>query len=404
MPLVGRIAGRQPDTLADGWFARPTHEGIPIMNGPRYDVIVAGLGPWGAATCWHLARRGLRVLGLDRYAPPHGHGSHGGSTRLARRSNSTGPEYLPLTTRTFQLWRELGAAVGQDLLVESGTVFVGRAGSGWFDRTLESLTVAGEIEHEVLDAAAARQRFPEFGIADDEVAVFEPGGTVALVQDGIRALHSEAIRHGATLRYNEPLESFAELEDGVDVRTSSATYQADVLVVATGAWTGRLLGLDIPVTVERQVMFNFAVTADTSPAQAVYFSAPPGDDSAPFYGCPEPDGSFKVSLPSRGVAIDPDDLGDRPPTAQELADVRAHLRERIPGLDGEPIRATACMWSEVDDGHWIIGRHPEHSRIVFGAGCMGRGFRYGPVVGEALADLATGTERPDMKIFSPDRL
>ena len=367
-----------------------------------YDVIVVGLGPWGASAVWHLARRGVRVLGFDRHTPPHGYGSHGGATRLARQSNSTGPAYHPLTRRTFELWHHLSADAGQDLLLESGTVFVGKAGSGWFDRTLESLAAA-EFEHEVVDAAPARARFPAYRIADDETTVFEPHGTVALVAEGLQAMHDQARRHGAELRFDDALTAYSEDADGVEVRTASGTYRADRLVVAVGAWSAQTLGLDLPVAVERQVLFNFAIPDGVRLETAAYFAAPPGDDSAPFYGCPEPDGSYKVSLPSRGNEIRPDELTEHQPTAAELAAIRRSVRERIPALDGEPIRATVCMWSEVADGHWIIGAHPRHERVVFGAGCMGRGFRYAPVVGEALADLATGTERPDVAMFSPQR-
>jgi len=367
-----------------------------------YDVIVVGLGPWGASATWHLARRGARVLAFDRHTPPHGYGSHGGATRLARQSNSTGPAYHPLTRRTFELWQQLSAEAGQDLLVESGTVFVGKPGSGWFDRTLESLASA-DFEHEIVDATPAQARFPAYRVAADETAVFEPHGTVALVAEGIRAMHDQARRHGAELRFGDALEDFSEDADGVEVRTATGTYRADRLVVAVGAWSGQLLGLNLPVAVERQVLFNFAIPDGVRLETAAYFAAPPGDDSAPFYGCPEPDGSYKVSLPSRGNEIRPDELTERQPTAAELAAVRQCLRERIPVLDGEPTRSTVCMWSEVADGHWIIGTHPRHERLVFGAGCMGRGFRYAPVVGEALADLSAGTERPDMAMFRPQR-
>lgn len=261
-----------------------------------YDVIVVGLGPWGASAVWHLARRGMRVAGFDRHTPPHGYGSHGGATRLARQSNSTGPAYHPLTHRTFELWHQLSAEAGQDLLLESGTVFVGKAGSGWFDRTLESLA-ASEFEHEILDTEPAQARFPSYGIADDETTVFEPHGTVALVVEGLRAMHDQARRHGAELRFDDPLEDYSENADGVEVRTASGTYRADRLVVAVGAWSGQILGLDLPVAVERQVLFNFAIPDGVRLETAAYFAAPPGDDSAPFYGCPEPDGSYKVSLP-----------------------------------------------------------------------------------------------------------
>src|SRR6478609_1479177 len=146
----------------------------------HYDVIIIGAGTWGGSTAWQLAERGRKVLAIDAFHPPHDHGSHAGATRLARQSNSTGPEYLGLTQRSFEMWDEIAARTQTEVLVRTGNVFVGQPGSKWFDNTLANLNTSS-FEHEILSSAEGRSRFPRLRIGDDEVVVWEPNGAVSLV-------------------------------------------------------------------------------------------------------------------------------------------------------------------------------------------------------------------------------
>lgn len=369
------------------------------MSTQHYDVIVIGLGPWGSSAAWHLAARGKSVLGLDKFAPPHMHGSHGGATRLARQSSSAGAQYTTFTKRTFELWDELAAKTGTRLLERSGTVFVGEPGSMWFDKTVASLS-ASDFEYDALDASTARKRFPWATIGDDEVAVWEPNGTVALVHPAIKALQSEARRLGATLRTGEAVQGWDESASGIVVSTDQGNYSADKVVVTVGARANHLTQLDLPYKVDRQVLANFR--QDGLPKPAIYFAKPPGSDEAPAYGCSEPNGEWKFSVPGKGNWIDPEDLSQdlRPGDLERIQEV---LSARLPDIDTNPVSTTVCMWSEVEDGHWVIGGHPESSDVVIGTGDMGRGFRYAAVVGEMLADHVDGISRPETNLFLPSR-
>ena len=91
-------------------------------------VIVLGLGAMGSAAAQHLAERGYRVLGFDKFTPPHIYGSSHGQTRIIRQSYWEDPRYVPLLLRAYELWRKLEADTGESLLHLTGGLMIGPAG------------------------------------------------------------------------------------------------------------------------------------------------------------------------------------------------------------------------------------------------------------------------------------
>src|ERR1700686_3453912 len=145
----------------------------------HYQVIVAGLGAMGAAAVFQLARRGARVLGIDQFAPPHAHGSTHGDTRITRLAIGEGEQYTPLALRSHQLWREFEQETGSTLLTISGCLIISSRAKRAFTHVenffANTLAAAHRYDtaHEVLDAGQIRRRFPQFKVADDEVAYLE---------------------------------------------------------------------------------------------------------------------------------------------------------------------------------------------------------------------------------------
>lgn len=366
-----------------------------------YDVIIIGAGTWGSATAWQLAERGHRVLAIDAHTPPHDRGSHAGATRLARQSNSTGPEYIGLTQRAFELWAEIARRTESEVLVKTGNVFVGQEGSQWFDKTLRNLTSA-PFTYEVLTGREAQARFPRLRIGANETAVWEPDGSVSLVRPSLLALQRLGREVGVEVRYDEPVLDWTTNDVEATVTTTVGKYTAERVVITAGAFSDNLLKADLPTSVERQVLANFKIDTSAPRLPSVYFAPPPGSDSAPAYGCPEPDGTYKLSVPTRGNVINPDELSQEVSEA-DLAAITSMARHRLPELSAAPVATTVCMWTESEDGHWLLGKHPQHDRVVIGAGCNGRGFRYAPVVGTLLADLAEGTSDPSLRLFDFNR-
>lgn len=381
------------------------------MSGGRvrsYDVIVAGLGGMGSSAAHHLAGRGRRVLGLERFGPAHDQGSSHGGSRITRQSYFEDPAYVPLLLRAYELWDKLARDSGRDVITLTGGLMAGLP---------DSLTVAGSLRsarewglaHEMLDAAEIRRRFPTFAPEPDEVALYEDKAGLVRPEATVEANLALAAGLGAELRFHEPVASWSADGDGVVVRTGAATYRADALVVCPGSWASALLAdLGLPLVVERHVQFWFAprggVEAFQPARQPIYiWEQSPGTQVYGFPAIDGPDGGVKVAFFRRGEATTPDTI-DRSIRPAEIEDMAAHLAARLPDAAGRFLRAKACMYTNTPDEHFVIARHPAHERVTVACGFSGHGFKFVPVVGEILADLAlTGSTAHPIALFDPAR-
>src|SRR5438067_9040702 len=181
-----------------------TSSGKREVNAMRAEVIVVGLGAMGAAVSWQLARRGVRVIALDRYAPPHDRGSSHGESRITRLAVGEGDEYVPLVRRSHELWREIEAESGQTLLTQTGGIVIGAPESDFLQRTREIAARHG-IAHQTLDGAELRTRFPMFAAGELACAYYEPEAGYVRPEAAVAAQLGLATRAGAHLRLGEPL-------------------------------------------------------------------------------------------------------------------------------------------------------------------------------------------------------
>lgn len=376
-----------------------------------HDVIVIGLGGMGSATACHLAARGHRVLGLERFGPAHNRGSSHGGSRVTRQSYFEDPAYVPLLLRSYELFDKLERDTGRDIVTLCGGLMLGRP---------DSRTVAGSrrsaeqwgLPHEMLDAGEVRRRFPTFTPADDEVALYEGRAGFVRPEATVTAHVQLALQAGADLRFEEPVTRWEVLPGGrgVRVHTADDVYTAGHLVVCPGAWAPRLLAdLGVRFTVERQVMYWFQPeggTAAFDPRQhPVYVWEDTG--GVQVYGFPAIDGpqdGAKVAFFRKGTVCDPETI-DRTVHDDEVAAMAAQLRPRIPALPGRLRKAVTCMYTTTADEHFVLARHPEHPEAVTVAcGFSGHGFKFVPVVGEIAADLALhGTTEHPIALFDPLR-
>ncbi|MEU7427139.1 N-methyl-L-tryptophan oxidase [Streptomyces sp. NPDC040750] len=377
---------------------------------PSYDVIVIGLGGMGSAAAHHLSARGARVLGLERFGPVHNRGSSHGGSRITRQSYFEDPAYVPLLLRAYELYEDLARATGREIAVLSGGVMVGRP---------ESRTVSGsllsarrwDLPHEILDAKEIRRRFPTLAPDDDEVALYERKAGLLRPENTVAAHLQLATRQGARLHFEEPMLRWEPYRDGVRVHTPEDTYTAERLVICPGAWAPRLLDdIGVPVTVERQVMYWFQprsgierfvprrhpiyVWEDTAGVQVYGFPAIDG-----------PEGGAKVAFFRKGRVTTPETI-DRTVHDDEIRAMADHMSHHVPDLPGTFLKAATCMYSTTPDEHFVIARHPLHPEsVTVACGFSGHGFKFVPVVGEILADLAlTGSTAHPIGLFDPARL
>ncbi len=372
-----------------------------------YDVIVVGLGGMGSAAAYHLAARKQRVLGLEKFTPAHDKGSSHGGSRIIRQSYFEDPAYVPLLLRAYELWELLAKESGREVYRVTGGLFSGPP---------DSLTVAGSrraaqewsLPHDVLDAGEVSARFPNFTLPQDHIAVYEAMAGFARPELTVQAHLDLAINEGATLNFGEQVLEWAETAGGVRVTTDRGTYTAGQVVICPGAWAPELLAeFRIPITVERQVLYWLAPVGGTAPFEDQPIFIDENAAGMQIYGFPAidgPAGGVKVAFFRKGIVCTPDTI-DRVVHPQEITEMRSRVSELLPALDGPCVHSATCMYSNTPDEHFVIARHPDSSNVTVACGFSGHGFKFVPVVGEILADLAmSGTTDHPIDLFDPRRL
>lgn len=376
-----------------------------------YDVAIVGLGAMGSASLYQLAKAGVKVVGIDRFAPPHIEGSTHGETRITRRATGEGMAYAPLAIRSHQIWREVEAEAGARLLHEIGALTIAppddlttRPGRTGFLQNAINIAEHFSIGHEVIDAAELRRRFPNFAVRDEEVGFFEPGAGYLVPEACVAANLDLAKKHGAALELGTTVTAITKSGSGFVIATGNGDILAEKLVVSAGAWAGSLLGapFDTLLKPTRQVMHWFAL----EPVAAEHWRPSPvfiwlHDDDA-FYGFPSVDGlTMKTAGENYGPGSDPDQI-DRVVTPEESAAMyRRHVEGRLRGVSPEVRRTATCIYTSTPDNHFLIDWHPEMENLLVVSPCSGHGFKHSAAIGEVAAELVTtGQSRHDLSFFS----
>jgi sarcosine oxidase len=360
-----------------------------------YDAIVLGAGGVGSAAMHQLARRGLRVLGIDRFAPPHDRGSSHGQTRIIRQAYFEHADYVPLLLESYRLWEELERQTGRQLLLNTGLVEIGPSDGVVVPGVLEAAGRHG-LAIETLTPAASQERWPALYVPDDMVAVFEPKAGALRVEQCVRAHLVAAQEAGADLRVGVEVLGWAFEGDSASIDTTAGRFSAARLIVTAGAWAGRLLAdLDLKLEVRRKAMLWYPESDPTTRADAGFpcflYELPNGV----FYGMPSIDGSgVKVAEHSGGEPVDDPLHVDRSLRERDLEPVEAFLRTHLPTVLPACRDHAICLYTMSPDEHFIVDRHPQHPHVVFAAGLSGHGFKFAPALGTALADLGLNGTTP----------
>jgi sarcosine oxidase len=375
------------------------------MANNRYDAIVVGLGAMGSAAAFHLARRGKRVLGLERFDIPHAMGSSHGVNRIIRLAYYEDPSYVPLLRRAYELWRELETGFGEQLLHITGSIDASERESWVFARSLESC-IEHDLPHEILDAAQLRERFPAFQLPAGHFALLQPEGGFLASERAIVAHATGALAAGAELHAHEPVLAWESRSGGVRIETDRGVYEAERLVISAGAWAGSLLPdlahLFVP---ERQVLAWFQPSRPElfAPERLPVFNLAAGDERLygfPVFGIP----GFKFGrYHHRHEIVDPETMNrDADRTDEDL--LRELAGRYFPEGVGPVMSLKTCIFTNTPDEHFVLDTLPGDERVVIASPCSGHGFKFASVLGEIIADLATsGFTRHNIDLFKLNR-
>ncbi len=358
-----------------------------------YDVIVVGVGGMGSAACWQLAQRGQRVLGLERFDIPHVMGSSHGVSRIIRLPYHEHPAYVPLLLRAYELWDAIERATGTALLVTTGSVDGGPQDGALFAGALASARLHG-LPHEVLTGSEVNERFGGYRLPAATRAVFQPRGGLLASERAIVAHVIAAQAAGADIRARERVLGWDAHPsgEGVVVRTDKGCHEAARLVRTAGAWMGELAAplrsLAVP---ERQVLawLQPRRPALFTPERFPVFNLEL--EEGRYYGLPiyEVPG-FKFGRYHHRGETAAADSARRDVDAEDERLLRQFAERYFPDGAGPTLAMRACLFTNTPDEHFVLDRHPEHPQVVLASPCSGHGYKFCSVVGEILADLATG--------------
>ena len=384
----------------------------------NYDVIVVGLGAMGSATVYQLAKSGAKVLGIDQYSPPHKLGSTHGDTRITRLATGEGMEYVPLVKRSYELWRDIEKEVGRELLKQCGGLIMcvsngyGQHNSSDFLQDTYSAADRYNINHEKLTTQEIISRLPQFNVSADEQGYYEPEAGYLLPEKCVEAQLELAKKNGATLKLNEKVLGYTADNNVVTVTTDKGIYSAAKLIISVGPWIKDLLPeYDNIFKVYRQVLYWFDIADKTD--YEVYRDMPifvwefDNGRYDNFYGFPAidgPNGGVKLATETYDTDTSPDKIS-RVVTADETQAVYDHyVHKQLPGLSGNCLKATACLYTNTPDSRFVIDFHPDHRNVIVASPCSGHGFKHSAAIGEILSQLAqTGTSDIDISSFSIKR-
>ena len=358
------------------------------------DVVVIGLGAVGSATLYRLALSGAKVVGIDRYRPPHAMGSSHGESRITRLAVGEGADYAPLVRRSHEIWRELESETGESLMLQTGGLIMGPSSGaahhhGKDDFVRRTIRVANEsgVAVETLDAAEIAARYPQFILEGDEIACFEPTAGMVFPERCVDVQLRLARNHGAMLHLDERIMDIRTITGGVEITTDRRTLQAGRVVLTAGPWLPALGGerLAAVAKVYRQTLHWFA--ADESsfvPGQFPVFIWMHGTHEEDyFYGFPSLTGSGAVKVASERYAdpVDPDAVDRHVSNAESTQIFDRHVRGRLRGVTQSVIRSAACLYTVTADAGFILDVLPDHPNVIAASACSGHGFKHSAAVG-----------------------
>jgi sarcosine oxidase len=359
----------------------------------------------GSSAVYNLAKRGQKVLGLERFDVPHAEGSSHGINRIIRLAYYEDSSYVPLLRRAYELWTEIETIAGEQILYKTGSIDTAPAGHEVFEGSLESC-LEHDLPHEILDHQQINHRFPGYQLPAGHMGLLQKDGGFVLSERSIVAYVNAATAEGAEIHARESVAKWEPEGEGVRVFTDRNECTADRLVITAGAWvSGIVPSLKELAVPERQVLAWLQpetpslFTPDVFPVFNAYF------EEGRYYGFPVfgiP--GFKIGRYHHlEEVVDPDHV-ERGVTREDEEILRVAAGRYFPQANGTLMTLKTCLFTNTPDEHFMIDVLPDHPQVSIAAGFSGHGFKFASVVGEILGDLAiNGKTRHNIDLLKIDR-
>ena len=371
----------------------------------HFDSIVVGVGGMGSSAVYNLAKRGQKVLGIEKFDVPHSEGSSHGVNRIIRLAYYEDSSYVPLLRRAYEMWSEIETIAKEQLLYKTGSIDTAPSGHELFEGSLQSC-LEHDIPHEILNYRQINERFPGYEMPPGHMGLYQKDGGFVLSERAIVAYVNAAVTEGATIQARETVLKWEPEADGVRVFTDRSEYTADRLVITAGAWTaGMLPSLEELAVPERQVLAWLQpeepslFTPEVFPVFSAFF------EEGRYYGFPVfgiP--GFKIGRYHHLEEVaDPDNV-ERNVTQEDEDVLRAASARYFPKANGTIMTLKTCLFTNTPDEHFIIDTVPGYPQVAVAAGFSGHGFKFASVVGEILGDLSiNGKSRHNIELLNIDR-
>lgn len=379
------------------------------MTGRRdFEVAVVGLGGLGSATAYWLARRGVSVVGLERFELGHVRGASHDHSRIIRRSYHT-PGYVELTAAAYEAWAAVEADAGEPIVTRTGGIDLFPSGAAIDDAPYRSSLDAVGVDYEWIDAGEVRRRWPAFAHGDvvdgDVMAIYSADTGIVPANRGTATLQRLAAAHGAELREHSPVRAVRPAHGEVEIITDTGSITAGSVVICADAWTNDLLaplGHRIPLAVTREQVTYFP-SADLDDLQPGRLPVWIWMDDPSYYGFPVYGhlDAVKAAEDCGGPEVDPDTRTFEPDAGMEHR-LAAFMTGLLGDRFGSP-RSTTCLYTLTSDRDFVVDRLPDHPNVSVALGAA-HGFKFAAWFGTALAGLATGIEPgPELRPFAFER-
>lgn len=379
----------------------------------QFDYIVIGVGSMGSSTCYHLAKSGASVLGIEQFELAHEKGAHSGQSRIVRKAYFEHPDYIPLLERAYQNWEEIELVSGNKVYHPTGLFYTGPKGHP----IIENIRAAAKTYNiPLLDSTQQDEIsiLPLFTVPDDYEWIYEPEAGFVVTEKTILTYVEQAKKLGAEIHQQEKVIDWRIKDDGVEVRTDKGEYSCKKIIVTAGPWSAKLM----PV-IKDQLKITRQTLMWLQPEESSFFQSSSfpcwfvvdRDKPGAYYGFPIADigdeknpNGFKFAYHYPGKETDPDEV-DRIISSEDTEPLLDFIDTYIPKAKGQVLGVKTCLYSNSIDEHFVIDCLKDtDGRVCFARGFSGHGFKFVSVVGEIMADLAMkGTTSLPIGFLRADR-